>query len=468
MNTLLLQPSDVLFFRDGRPMSGSLSGHGAAWPLPTVTNSALHAALHRAQVDGKINDIKVHGHNHHRSSGDSVTNVRNFGSLLTVGPFPVSSDQWFFPRPLDAGRPGSTAVTLLPLKANENGPDIAWQNHSTLPKPLAYATANTETASKDTPTPWWDHAAWQHYLDPTTTGTEPVFHKDSDFSDTEFTYGIGIDETTGTQDGERFYSAHYLRLREGWKLGLLASAVDKIANNPANTRDLIQKVFPNTGTQTSIIAGGQQRICTVERKCGTPISLPIGRTDGFLDPKDNQFLVKWVLLAPAIFTAIPDKDKQGNSVTPHSGGWLPNWIAEKNQTLEGVPVEAGSVLLLDGPGKEKAKRKKLTAGKRINATLVAAIIGKPIPVTGYALFNDADPDRATGPKSTHLAVPAGSVYYFQCVDEPAAKALAAALNWHGSSKGTQIQNRRSTLMGEKGFGLGVCGTWSYHEGKLPT
>jgi hypothetical protein len=50
MNTILLQPSDVLFFRDGRPMNASLAGHGAAWPLPNVINAAFHAALHRGSV----------------------------------------------------------------------------------------------------------------------------------------------------------------------------------------------------------------------------------------------------------------------------------------------------------------------------------------------------------------------------------------------------------------------------------
>jgi len=38
MNCILLEPTDVLFFRDGRPMAGSLAGHGAAWPLPNVVN----------------------------------------------------------------------------------------------------------------------------------------------------------------------------------------------------------------------------------------------------------------------------------------------------------------------------------------------------------------------------------------------------------------------------------------------
>ncbi len=48
MNTILLQPTDVLFFRDGRPMTGSLAGHGAAWPLPNVINAAVHAGLTEA------------------------------------------------------------------------------------------------------------------------------------------------------------------------------------------------------------------------------------------------------------------------------------------------------------------------------------------------------------------------------------------------------------------------------------
>ena len=31
---------------------------------------------------------------------------------------------------------------------------------------------------------------------------------------------------------------------------------------------------------------------------------------------------------------------------------------------------------------------------------------------------------------------------------------------------TSNLNRRSTLMGEKGFGLGVCGTWDFYERRV--
>lgn len=458
MNTLLLHPTDILFFRDGRPMSGSLSGHGAAWPLPTVINHAFHAALHRA---GDIFE-DAHAHRRGRSSHRpaEAERDRKFGSLTTAGPFPVQSDgQWFFPRPLDAGIAGSTAVSLLPLK---EGID---RSLSSLPLPLQYPAANTQTASKARLDAWLSATAFPKYLEGKDTTTKEEFAHDDTFSDAEHSIGIGIDAVTSTQDGERFYSSSYLRLREGWRLGVMAQAQDKIGDT-RDTRDLIPLLFSGEGHE--IIAGGQQRVCRAQLdKANGQLPLPIGKTVGF--QQSEKHLVKWVLLTPAIFPKIEaGHTKSGEPINPHSGGWLPNWIAAAEQLFEGEEVAAGSVLLLDGPGKEKAKRKHLKAGKRIAATLVAAITGKPIPVTGYALPHEAA-ERSGGAKSTHLAVPAGAVYYFECHDEAAAKALAAALNWHGNDTApTTIKNRRSTLMGEKGFGLGVCGTWTFHDGKRPT
>lgn len=471
MNQLFLSPTDVLFFRDGRPMSGSLAGHGTAWPLPTVTNAALHAALHRADLQG------VHGHDHHQKGGEKIPDARKFGSLLTAGPFPVTdNNEWLFPRPLDAGKPAGTEATLLPLKRNDGeSSDIPWRAHSSLPEPLIYATANTETASKDAPAPWWNQAAWNAYLAngaPDSSGPETpasetratTFHHDSDFSDPEHQIGIGIDPATATQKGEQFYSAHYLRLKPDHQLGLLAEAQDKINGDPADKRDLIESLIEK---DRHVIVGGQQRLCTVRRSNTCPIPLPQGLTANFkkehLDGKDT-WLVKWVLLSPAIFPAIDaGTSKRGTERNAHPGGWLPTWICPKT----------GKVLLQSISKEERKRRRQLNyAGKGYDsqpdtpATLVAAMVGKPIPVTGYALANEADPDRSPGPKPTHLAVPAGSVYYFTTT-EP--EKLAAALNWHGSdSEPTTIRNRRSTLFGEKGFGLGVCGTWQFHNGKLPT
>ena len=57
-------------------------------------------------------------------------------------------------------------------------------------------------------------------------------------------------------------------------------------------------------------------------------------------------------------------------------------------------------------------------------------------------------------------MPAGSVYYFEADSEEQAGKLAAALNWHGAERSNPtLHNRRSTLFGEKGFGLGLCSPW---------
>ena len=431
MNTLLLHPTDILFFRDGRPMSGSLAGHGAAWPLPSVTNAAFHAALHRAAIED------VHAHRRGRSSQrmDSAERDRKFGSLTTAGPFPVCpAGNWYFPRPLDAGNLTDFSSTFLPLQKDFD------RAASSLPQPLKYPVANTRHPSKDILKPWWNTTAWCGYLE---SGNPeiPDFKSDSDFADTEHSIGIGIDSATGSQNGEQFYSAHYLRLRDGWKIGLFAEAIDKI-DNSHTTRDLIPALV---SSEKQVIIGGQQRLCTVLCETSATLAMPLGKSTGFLE-SGGKFLVKWTLLTPAIYPKI----------NAHTGGWLPSWID---------PV-SGAVQLLDGPGKNAAKRRKIPEGKQIPATLVAAMTGKPIPVTGYALDNGLE-DRPSGPKSTHLAVPAGSVYYFECTSKDAAEDLATALNWHGTSPGTHIHNRRSTLMGEKGFGLGACSAWSFHPGDLP-
>jgi hypothetical protein len=259
------------------------------------------------------------------------------------------------------------------------------------------------------------------------------FIEDANFASTEHAYGIGIDSSTGSVIEGAFYSSHYLRLRPNWALGALATAPDKGYCHDVYGNDLIRTLLNGHGTE--IIVGGQQRICSATlNPTSQSLPLPIG-------PAITGTRVKWVLLSPAIFPAVGD----------HPGGWLPSWVNHVT----------GQVELLDGPGKNAAARRKVPEGKPIQARLVAALVGKPIPVTGYALPHETTGSPG-GAKPTHLAVPAGAVYYFEADSEDAAQKLAAALNWHGAdTEPSTIKNRRSTLMGEKGFGLGVCGTWNF-------
>ena len=471
MNTILLRPTDILFFRDGRPMGGASAGHGAAWPLPTVINHAFHAALHRA------GDIFQSAHPHclgrNGIYGDAGRRDRRFGSLATAGPFPVSTANadptWYFPRPADADDSGS--VFLCPHRTDAP---------SSLAAPCKYPVTSTRPPSKGTPKSWWNLGAWNSYLRTAQVPQPPgrsVFISDGDFADTEHTYGIGINPDTGTVEEGQFYSANYLRLREAWRLGVLAAAPDKKFQHAKHGNDLVRALLNGRGTE--IIAGGQQRVCTATlepaRDGGLP--LPIGRTDGF-HQRNGHWLVKWILLAPAIWPEIPGGiSKGGETIHAHPGGWLPNWIFldwDAEAAKVRINKDNGRVLLKLRMGNRwrdytgpRVKRVSAGGESDIEACLVAAIVPKPIPVTGWALANDSD--RAEGgAKSTHLAVPAGAVYYFEAESEADAKNLAAALNWHGSdTQPTTIRNRRSTLMGEKGFGLGVCGTWDFFPGTTP-
>lgn len=485
MNAILLQPTDVLFFRDGRPMSGSLAGHGAAWPLPHVINAAFHAALHRGfPVEAgelKGSETTRHGDHVHRivrltrdGRREALDDGRHrrFGSLVTAGPFPVDGEsRWFLPRPADL-QDATLSPALLPSAST------AGRNTSSLPLPLCCAVANRLPPSKESGAKaWLSREAFETYLG---TAKSPVAAaqlarhtlNDADFCDEEHSIGIAVDPATGTTgQGEatgRIYSAHYLRLldREQWRLGVIADC-----RKPEDAQ-VLDRLFAGGA---SIMVGGQQRICTARSAPTSPARcLPTGLSQGRdFRAVDGKARLKWILLSPALWPEMAPGASQRESGTErqrHPGGWLPNWI----------DPSTGVVLLRSVSKEERRRRRGLNASgqgyssdsgtQAISARLVAATIPKPLVVTGWTL-TDAFTGELGGAQSTHLAVPAGAVYYFEAepnaelgttAEEEAAK-LAAALNWHGNDANpTAIKNRRSTLMGEKGFGLGVCGTWKFY------
>ncbi len=263
MNTILLQPTDVLFFRDGRPMTGSLAGHGAAWPMPNVINAAFHAALHRAKLDtdgsGKLH---VHRRGARGVYAEDAERDCKFGSLLTAGPFPVKDKKtWFYPRPHDL-QDATFQPALLPTGSIEPA-------QSNLPRPLEYAVGNRLPPSKESGVKaWLSQAAYELYINGSETAVkEYESQNDADFADTEHTIGIAIDPETGTAgQGEaagKIYSAHYLRLRDDWQLGVCAAAVDKEYDHQAHGNDLVKALL--NGGQHQIIVGGQQRMCSALR-----------------------------------------------------------------------------------------------------------------------------------------------------------------------------------------------------------
>lgn len=307
-----LQPQDLLFFRDARPMEPQSpgGGHGAGWPHPAVLFDALHAALWRAFPDAPVREAT--GFSHHsfyvKKDGQRqpIGQQRTwFHTLATAGPFPVLAGQWLFPAPADALPDGGR---LLPITEEPGA--------SNLPKPLKYPTGATSLGGKADAARWWTKAALEQWLrNPQAPLAAGIFKADALF-DNEWTTGIGTDPLTETQDGERIYSAQYLRLREQVRLGLWASL---LLNDGVEGLD---RLFPSDRDAHVILAGGQQRACRVEPQRDTdlatllPVSAPI--------PADCTRL-KWTLLSPAVFPAVPKQEKD-------PGGWLPTWIHPKSRS----------------------------------------------------------------------------------------------------------------------------------------
>jgi hypothetical protein len=297
---------------------------------------------------------------------------------------------------------------------------------------------------------WLTAASWQNYLKEKAEAA-PEGVNDHHFLAAEQTIGIGIDPGSQSAADGKIYSAHYLRLHEDFRLGIACDAPEKGFED----RDVVKRLFCESH---GMVVGGQQRVCTAELIPGQAAApLPCGRRDGFHSTPEGRVLVKWILLSPSVWPAMAaGRSAAGQEIHPHPGGWLPNW----------VDPSTGEVLLKRRGGKiwRSGRRRQSDEESPIGAKLVAALTAKPVVVTGWSLGDPDSPEAGTGgAKSTHLAVPAGSVYYFEANNRDEAAKLADALNWHGDSAGTLIRNRRSTLLGEKGFGLGACGSWRFFE-----
>ena len=446
MPSYQIVPQDVLFFRDGRPMEAGAGsgGHGANWPAPSIIFDAIHAALYRAYPEPQPWE---HTHRSGRSSDRDCDRkeTQRFGSLATAGPFPCREDtgqsEWLFPGPADI-LPGddARATPLAPMRDAGGA--------SNLPKPLRYALGSQSQPGKQDPKPWWSKSALEAYLKHQAPDPSHLFHREDLFTG-EWTTGIGIDPATGAQDGERIYSAQYLRLRPNVSLGI-AAAMPLKADNYSEGLD---KLIPASGTM--LVLGGQQRACQVRTLDHRPLAdlLPLSQ------PIEND-RVKWLLLSPATYSRIQPGERQGRQILAHPGGWLPTWICpESGRAL----LKKGATRRSEGESRENW-RHRVRGMDHLDCRLVAARIPKPVVLTGWSerlhLLEREDAER--GPRPTLLAVPAGAVYYFEGPDAPL---LADALAWHGSRaenpSRNRIINRRSTLLGEKGFGLGVCGTWHF-------
>lgn len=390
-------PQDRLFLRDARPMSGSDVGLGAHWPRP---DHVWHAFIHAFHNVWPVTQTWEHRHNLNKDDKNKESSCR-FGALQTVGPFPRKGGTIFFPCPLDVSC--DTSGTLHPMWLTEGG-------GTNLPRPLKRSFTSACLGKQPSPM-WISRADYIKYLNGETFKPETA-----ELFDSERDIGIAIDADTNSAKDGCLYQAEYLRLRTDVSFAVEASCT--IIGSQREEVDVLEKF----GKADKLVMGGQQGVMHLTR-VKDPIVFPATKQP----VAAGRCLLRWTLLAPAVFPGI----------NGHPGGWLPSWVESETGRVM-LPRE--SVERLAGEARD-VWRQRVKNAPGFAARLVAARIGPAQAFSGW--------DLQTGPKQTRLAVPAGSCYVFECSDASEYDALKQSL---------APTKRRSALFGEKGFGVGVCST----------
>ena len=390
---LQLTPSDVLFFRDARPMAaGEGYGHGATMPLPHLFYSAVRTGLLRG-----MDALGEHKRETDGSNRGGTRKGRAASTLLcnmsTVGPF-LHHDEYgvLLPLPKDVLAVGSADKrkekdVLAPGKLATS---------RLMRQGIEFLPVSTVPASKDRPVGFWTTPTFQAYLrGDNDADYTPVKYVDEKRQipvwNGEWRLGIEIDPQRLSTVQGKIYAAEYLRMGDGMSFvgGL------KVGKN-----GMEQDVWQS---DRNLVFGGERKLVTCKCRDGILPSFEAHKAEG-----SGRFLVKWVLLTPAIF----------------KGGSIPGWCMKTagNDTFA-----------------EKWVRLWGTSPDVPRVELLASCVGSPVNVSGWDAVDNH-------PKATLKAVAAGAVYWFLCENADSANQLIGKLHWQP----------RSDMFGEKGYGYGVC------------
>ncbi|HPY31642.1 MAG TPA: type III-B CRISPR module-associated Cmr3 family protein [Verrucomicrobiota bacterium] len=433
MNPLLIEPTDVLFFRDAVPMSaGQGKGAGCRLPFPSTLHEAFRGSLLRAtggmvgckQIEGRPRAANRTG-NWHVDGHDGRTFIatKAYRSLRTIGPLPYQNGQLLLPVPNDVVHTPDKQLARLQLWR-----DAAVELHQqSVPSPVAFRppclpVAVTPPDKHGLLSGWWNTAQYRAYLDISSTPGEHKNNPDNfflplptaDLWAAEQRVGVQIDPGSFASAEGQLYAGSYLRANKHTRFMAWAEVADpqSARNGEAEAR---RREREQLARLDWLLLGGEFRLARLwhqtENRQAIPDPLGELRLPPAPPPGDGPYLLKWVLVTPAIF----------------AHGSLPGWCWN---ATDGRPP--GEVRL--GASKRKTDHQTLPG----RAQLISWCLSKPRTVSGF----DVVEGRA---KPTLLAVPEGGVYYFLCENRDTATALAKKLHWQP----------RSDFYGEKGCGYGL-------------
>lgn len=427
MNTVLIEPTDVLFFRDAVPMSaGQGKGVGCRLPFPSTLHEAFRSSLLRMtgqttgekKVEGRPRVADRSG-DWHTAGHDGKTFIvtKAFRSLRTVGPLPwLQGKGLLLPVPLDVALASDGKLARLLLWSRESQSAKQPPSNPAELEPLCLPVATTPPDKKGHLHGWWTVQQMRDYLRGVERRSIGDFNPTpvADLWSDEHRIGVQIDPGSFASAEGQLYAGSYLRAGSKTRFVAWSEIADpsKARNGEAEARERERKQLDRLDW---LLLGGEFRLARLWHKTedGQRIPDPLEelRKPPALPPSEGPCLLKWVLVTPAIF----------------AHGSLPGWCWNNS---DGRP--AGEVRL--GASKRKPGQEPLPG----RARLVSWCLGKPRTVSGF----DVVEGRA---KPTMLAVPEGGVYYFLCENRDTAATLAKKLHWQP----------RSDFYGEKGCGYGL-------------
>lgn len=423
MNTVLLEPTDVLFFRDAVPMSaGQGKGSGCRMPFPSTLHEAFRGSLLRArgelgnakELPGRPRGAARKGNWHVESHAtDVMIASKAFCSLRTAGPFPWQPDKGLLlPVPLDAAlSPGGEKLARLQLwRDPAAAPSLA--NTPGTFRPLCLPLATTPPDKHAQLHGWWTLKQNALYLrrDPGSEDQQFRPLPTDKLWEAEHRVGVEIEPGTFAAKQGQLYAGSYLRAHAQTRFAVQLHLGDQCAAGNGEASELAGLDW--------LLLGGELRLARIWRThpAGNPLPdlfAPLAAPPE-PPPGDGPCLLKWVLATPAVFTH----------------GSLPGWCGPADGKPDGRPI--GEVRL------GKSQRKPASEPLPGRALLISWCLARPRTVSGW----DVVEQRA---KPTLLAVPEGGIYYFLCENRATAAALAKKLHWQP----------RSDFYGEKGCGYGL-------------
>ena len=354
---LLLDPLDVLFFRDGRPFEAASRGYGGL-PMPqTLMGMIMEHIRGKLGIESKdIHGMRNNAEHTHRWTANVAVRGPWFVEPAEDG---ESVKDLFLPAPAHLVGDGDNENPKLQLLAPMRNSDFlpGWNPPRRDGDELRPLVAAGPVGKSKGEAKWLNKDGLESILNGVAPDPAGLVKSSSVYTYEDRT-GIAVDHQKGTAEDGMIYGARFLRLEK--KRMLYA----EVGIEPGSGINLIEDTKKLRGQLTSgaltLKFGGEARRVrvTVVKPFDwpkAPDSVPSTEEGGF----------STILVSPVIFTC-----RDGSNSTPR------------------MPPCVGK--------------------------LVGAAVPKPLAISGWAkaALHEGDP-TTNAPRSTRYAAPAGTVYFWQ-------------------------------------------------------